>query len=41
MYMSGNKDVELANFNGAKWTCKGTQSNIRKGSSMIHVDIKE
>jgi len=30
----------LANFNGAKWTCEG-ESNIRKGSTVIFVDINE
>ena len=30
----------LANLNGAKWTCKG-ESNIRKGSTVIYVDINE
>jgi len=30
----------LANINGAKWTCEG-ESNIRKGSSVIYVDIHE
>ncbi|HET7147143.1 MAG TPA: hypothetical protein VFI73_01475 [Candidatus Nitrosopolaris sp.] len=30
----------LANLNGAKWTCDG-ESNIRKGSSVIYVDINE
>jgi hypothetical protein len=30
----------LANLNGAKWTCEG-ESNIRKGSTVIYVDIKE
>jgi len=31
--------TRLANLNGAKWTCEG-ESNIRKGSSVIRVDIK-
>ena len=30
----------LANLNGAKWTCEG-ESNIRKGSTLIYVDINE
>jgi len=30
----------LANLNGAKWTCEG-ESNIRKGSTVIYVDINE
>ena len=30
----------LANVNGAKWTCEG-ESNIRKGSTVIFVDIHE
>ena len=30
----------LANINGAKWTCEG-ESNIRKGSTVIYVDIHE
>ena len=30
----------LANLNGAKWTCEG-ESNIRKGSTVIFVDIHE
>ena len=30
----------LANLDGAKWTCEG-ESNIRKGSTVIYVDIKE
>jgi hypothetical protein len=30
----------LANLNGAKWTCEG-ETNIRKGSSVIYVDINE
>jgi hypothetical protein len=30
----------LANINGAKWTCEG-ESNIRKGSTVIYVDINE
>ena len=34
------QSTRLANLNGAKWTSQG-ESNIRKGSSVIHVDIKE
>ena len=30
----------LANLNGAKWTCEG-ESNIRKGKTLIYVDIAE
>jgi hypothetical protein len=30
----------LANLSGAKWTCEG-ESNIRKGSTVIYVDINE
>ncbi len=30
----------LPNLNGAKWTCEG-ESNIRKGSTVIYVDINE
>ena len=30
----------LANLNGAKWTCEG-ETNIRKGSTVIYVDINE
>ena len=30
----------LASINGAKWTCEG-ESNIRKGSTVIYVDINE
>src|SRR5215831_7826544 len=33
------QSTRLANLNGAKWTCEG-ESNIRKGSSVIRVDIK-
>lgn len=32
--------TRLANLNGAKWTCEG-ESNIRKGSSVIRIEIKE
>jgi hypothetical protein len=31
--------TRLANLNGTNWTCEG-ESNIRKGSSAIRVDIK-
>ncbi len=34
------QSTKLANLNGAKWTCEG-ESNIRNGSSVIRVDIKE
>ena len=34
------QSTRLANLNGAKWTCEG-ESNIRKGSSVIYVDISE
>ena len=30
----------LANLNGTKWSCEG-DSDIRKGSTVIHVDINE
>jgi hypothetical protein len=30
----------LANLNGARWACEG-DSNIRKGSTVIYVDINE
>jgi len=30
----------LANLNGAKWRCEG-ESNIKKGSTVIYVDINE
>jgi len=30
----------LASLNGAKWTCEA-ESNIRKGSTVISVDINE
>jgi hypothetical protein len=32
--------TRLADLNGAKWTSEG-ESNIRKGRSVIYVDIKE
>jgi hypothetical protein len=34
------QSARLANLNGAKWTCDG-ESNTRKGSSVIYVDVKE
>jgi len=34
------KSPRLANLNGAKWTCEG-ENNIKKGSSLIFVDIDE
>jgi hypothetical protein len=34
------QSTRLANLNGTKWTCEG-ESSIRKGSSIIRVDIKE
>jgi hypothetical protein len=34
------QSTRLANLNGAKWTSEG-DSNIRKGSSVIYVDINE
>ena len=34
------QSTKLANLNGAKWTCEG-ESNIRKGSAVIYVDIHE
>ncbi len=34
------QSAKLANLNGAKWTCEG-ESNIRKGSTVIYVDIDE
>ena len=34
------QSTRLANLNGAKWTCEG-ESNIKKGSSVIYVDISE
>ena len=34
------QSIRLVNLNGAKWTCEG-KSNIRKGRSVIRVDIKE
>ena len=34
------QSTRLANLNGAKWRCKG-ESNIKKGSTVIYVDINE
>jgi hypothetical protein len=34
------QSTRLANLNGAKWTCEG-ESSIRKGISVIRVDIKK
>lgn len=34
------QSTRLASLNGAKWTCEG-ESNIRKGSTVIYVDINE
>jgi hypothetical protein len=34
------QSTRLANLNGAKWTCEG-ESNIKKGSTVIYVDINE
>jgi hypothetical protein len=34
------QSTRLANFNGAKWRCEG-ESNIKKGSTVIYVDINE
>jgi len=34
------QSTRLANLNGAKWTCEG-ESNTRKGTSLIYVDINE
>lgn len=34
------QSTRLANLNNAKWTCEG-ESNTRKGSSVIYVDINE
>ena len=34
------QSTRLANLNGAKWTCEG-ESNTKKGSSVIYVDINE
>ena len=34
------QSTSLANLNGAKWTCEG-ESNTRRGTSVIYVDINE
>jgi len=34
------QSTRLAHLNGAKWTCEG-ESNTRKGTSIIYVDINE
>ena len=34
------QSTRLANLNGARWTCEG-ESNIKKGTSVIYVDIQE
>ena len=34
------QSTRLAKLNGAKWTCEG-ENNIKKGSSVIYVDISE
>ena len=34
------QSTKLANLNGAKWACEG-ESNMRKGSSVIYVDIND
>jgi hypothetical protein len=34
------QSTRLANLNSAKWTCEG-DSNIKKGSTVIYVDINE
>ena len=34
------QSTRLANLNGAKWRCEG-ESNIKKGSTVIYVDISE
>lgn len=34
------QSTKLANLNGAKWRCEG-ESNIKKGSTVIYVDINE
>ena len=34
------QSTRLANLNGAKWTCEG-ESKIRKGSTVIYVDVNE
>lgn len=34
------QSTRLASLNGARWTCEG-ESNIRKKSTLIYVDINE
>jgi hypothetical protein len=34
------QSTRLANLNGAKWRCEG-ENNIKKGSTVIYVDINE
>jgi hypothetical protein len=34
------QSTRLTNLNGAKWTCEG-ESNTRRGSTVIYVDINE
>jgi hypothetical protein len=34
------QSTRLANLNGAKWRCEG-ESNIKKGGTVIYVDINE
>jgi hypothetical protein len=34
------QSTRLANLNGVKWMCEG-ESNIRRGSTVIYVDISE
>jgi hypothetical protein len=34
------QSTRLSSLNGAKWTCEG-ESNTRRGSSVIYVDINE
>jgi hypothetical protein len=34
------QSTKLTNLNGAKWTCEG-ESNTRRGSTVIYVDINE
>ncbi len=34
------QSTRLTDLNGAKWTCEG-ESNIKKGSAVIYVDIQE
>ncbi|HEY5630604.1 MAG TPA: hypothetical protein VIR31_00610, partial [Nitrososphaeraceae archaeon] len=35
-----SQSTRLANLNGARWTCEG-ESNIKKGNTVIYVDIHE